>query len=144
MIRAKNLVWVGVLLLPALAFADKNESVDALKARLKTVSGGDHVVLCTKIAERQLDALDKAYTDGDLQNAQAALSDVVTFGLQAAQTARETGKKMKHTEIAMRRMSIRLEAIRRSLSVDDRPPVATAIEKLEAARSELLNQMFKK
>ncbi len=144
MIKLKNLVWLGMLLLPALAFADKNESVDALKARLKMTSGGDHVVLCTKIAERQLEAVDKAYTDGDLQNAQAALSDVVTYGVQAARSAGETGKKMKHTEIAMRRMSIRLEGIRRSLSVDDRPPVATAIEKLEAARTELLNQMFKK
>ncbi|MGI9102285.1 MAG: hypothetical protein ACR2IF_07545 [Terriglobales bacterium] len=140
----KKLSIVVLLLISALAFADKNESVDALKARLNTTSGGDHVVLCTKIAERQLDTLDKAYNDGDLRNAQAALSDVVTYGVRAAQVSRETGKKMKHTEIAMRRINIRLEAIRRSLSVDDRPAVTTAIQKLETARAELLNQMFKK
>ena len=51
---------------------------------------------------------------------------------------------MKQTEIAMRKMSRRLEAIRKTLEVDDRPPVGEAIQKLESARSELLNRMFRK
>jgi hypothetical protein len=37
-----------------------------------------------------------------------------------------------------------MESIRKTLEVDDRPAVAEAIQKIENARSELLNRMFRK
>jgi hypothetical protein len=140
----KKLLIVVLVLLSALALADKEEPVESLKARAEQAHPKDQVELCTRIAERQLDALDKAYNDGTVQEAQAALSDVVRYGVKAAQVSGETGKRMKNTEIAMRKMSLRLEAIRKTLDIDDRPPVGEAIQQLEAARTELLNRMFRK
>jgi hypothetical protein len=102
------------------------------------------VELLTEVAERQLQTADKAYSDGDVRQAQAALNDVTEYGVKAAQVSAQTGKKMKHTEIALRKISNRLEVIRKTLNVDDRPPVASAVEKLEQARTELLNRMFRK
>ena len=138
------LIVVLVLFSVALLADKKEESVESLKARAATAHPKDQVELCTKIAERQLDALDKAYNGGTVQEAQLALADVVTYGVKAAEVSGETGKRMKNTEIAMRKMSGRLEAIRRTLDVDDRPPVADAIQRLETARTELLNRMFRK
>jgi hypothetical protein len=139
----KPLIMVLVLL-SASALADKQESVEALKARAEKAHPKEQVELYTKIAERQLEALDKAYNGGAMQQAQAALADVVHYGVKAAQVSSQTGKRMKNTEIAMRKISTRLEAIRRTLDTDDRPPVGDAIQKLEAARTELLNRMFRK
>jgi competence protein ComGC len=140
----KKLLIVILILLSAAALADKQESVEALKARAEKAHPKEQVELYTKVAERQLDALDKAYNGGTVQQAQAALADVVNYGVKAAQVSSQTGKRMKNTEIAMRKMTMRLEAIRRTLDTDDRPPVGDAIQKLEAARTELLNRMFRK
>ncbi len=139
----KKVLIVVLVFLAALAWAEK-ESVDALKARAEKSHPKEQVELYTEIAERQLDALDKAYNGGTVQQAQSALADVVQYGVKAADLSGETRKKMKHTEIALRKMTGRLENIRKTLDVDDRPPVAEAIQKLEAARTELLNRMFSK
>jgi hypothetical protein len=141
----QKLLIIVVVLLSALAWAsDKLEPIESLKARADQAQPKDQVELFTHIAERQLDSLDKAYNGGTVQEARAALADVVTYGVRAAQASGATGKRMKQTEIAMRKISIRLEAIRKTLDLDDRPPVADAVQKLEAARSELLNRMFRK
>jgi hypothetical protein len=140
----KKLLIFALVLVSTVALADKPESVEALKERAQTANPKQQVELFTKIAERQVEVLDKAYNSGTVKQAQAALADVVEYGVKAAQVSSSTGKNMKHTEIAMRKMSTRLEAIRKTLDIDDRPPVGDAIQKLEAARSELLNRMFRK
>jgi hypothetical protein len=141
----KKLLIIVVVLLSALAWAsDKPESIESLKLRADQAQPKDQVELFIRIAELQVDALDKAYSGGTVREAQAALTDVVTYGVRAAQISSATGKRMKQTEIAMRKVSGRLEAIRKTLDLDDRPPLADAIQKLETARSELLNRMFRK
>ncbi|MBZ5511140.1 MAG: hypothetical protein LAN70_08205 [Acidobacteriia bacterium] len=141
----KKLWIIVVVLLSALAWAsDKQESIESLKARAGLAQPKDQVELFTRIAERQLDSLDQAYNGGTVREAQAALADVVTYGVKAAKVSSETGKRMKQTEIAMRKITGRLEAIRKTVEVDDRPPLADAVQRLETARSELLNRMFRK
>ena len=141
----KKLWIIVVVLLSALAWAsDKQESIESLKARTSQAQPKEQVELYTRIAERQLNAFDKAYNGGTVKEAQEALADVVTYGVKAAQVSSATGKRMKQTEIAMRKIAGRLEAIRKTLEVDDRPPLADAVQKLETARSELLNRMFRK
>jgi hypothetical protein len=140
----KKFFIIVIALLSAFALAsDKQESIETLKMRADSAQPRDRVELCIRVAERQLDALDKAYNDGTIQQAHAALADVLSYGVRAADLSGKTGKRMKQTEIALRKMAGRLEAIRKTLAVDDRPPVADAIQQLETARSELLNSMFK-
>ena len=141
----KKFLIIVVVLLSVLAWASgQQESIEALKARADQAQPKDQVDLFTHIAERQLDALDKAYNGGTVREAQAALADVVTYGVKAAQISSATGKRMKQTEIAMRKISGRLEAIRKTLDLDDRPLLAAAVQKLDTARNELLNRMFRK
>ncbi len=140
----KKLSLILILLLAPASWADKEDSVAALKARAEHSHPKEQVELFTEIAQHQLDALDKAYSGGTVQEAQSALADIVEYGVKAADLSGQTGKKMKHTEIALRKMTGRLENIRRTLDVDDRPPVAEAIQKLETARTQLLNRMFSK
>lgn len=141
----KKILIIALTLFSVIAVAaDKQESIESLKARAEQAPPKEQVDLFTRIAEHQLEALDRDYSGGNIPQARAALADVQSYGVKAAQTSVQTGKRMKKTEIALRKIAGRLEAIRKTLEVDDRPPVAAATQKLENARSELLNSMFKK
>ncbi len=140
----RKLFVLFVILLSIAALADKHESVDTLKTEAQRADAKKKIELYTKIAEQQLVTLDQAYSAGENQQARLALADVATYSVNAAQLAAESGKKMKHTEITLRKMSARLDAIRKNLDVDERPPVADAIQKMENARSALLDRMFRK
>jgi hypothetical protein len=140
----RRIAGIVVLLAVALgAAADKKGTLEQLKARAETAEGKHQIELMTEIAERQLKVTDEAYSAGNVDQAQAALADVVDFGVRAAKEATNTGKRMKQTEIALRKIADRLDGIGKSLEVDSRPPVVDAVGKLEAARNDLLFRMFK-
>src|SRR5690348_10589317 len=138
---------VAILLLlsatAAWSASDKKDTLEQLKARADTAAGKHEIELATEIADRQLKATDDAYTAGHIDQAQAALADVVKYGVRAAREATNTGKRMKQTEIALRKISDRLDAIAKSVELDSRPPVEEARRKLEGARNDLLFRMFK-
>jgi len=140
----KTLFLVTVMLAGVMSVARSQETVEAMKSRVEAASEKDQVELCARIAERQLEALDKAYNDGDLKKAETALRDVGIYGVKAADAARNTGKRMKQTEIAIRKMASRLDDIRKTLDIDQRPAVAEVVTQLERARTDLLNRMFRK
>lgn len=134
-----------LLLLPLAILADKQpETLESLKARANAAQGKQQVELLTKVAEQELKAANAAYAQGNAEQAQRLLAELVDYGTRAAKAASATGKRMKQTEIALRQIGDELEALRKSLDTDDRPPVADAIQKLEAARTNLLNTMFRK
>ncbi len=140
----RRIAGIVVLLAVALgAAADKKDTLEQLKARAETAEGKHQIELMTEIAERQLKVTDEAYSAGNVDRAQAALADVVDYGVRAAKEATNTGKRMKQTEIALRKIADRLDGIGKSVEVDSRPPVVDGVEKLEAARNDLLFRMFK-
>jgi hypothetical protein len=140
----RRIAGIVVLLAVALgAAADKKDTIEQLKARAETAEGKHQIELMTEIAERQLKVTDEAYSAGNVDRAQAALADVVDYGVRAAKEATNTGKRMKQTEIALRKIADRLDGIGKSVEVDSRPPVVDGVKKLEAARNDLLFRMFK-
>lgn len=119
-------------------------SVDDLKARLANARPEDRPNLCIQIAERQVAAADQLYTDGKVEEGQAAVQDVVSYSQQAGEAVRQTGHRVKNTEIALRKMARRLTDIKHTLPSDNQPPVQAAIDTLEKIRTDLLNSMFGK
>jgi hypothetical protein len=79
-----------------------------------------------------------------VDDARAAVADVVNFSDKASSAAIQSGKKLKHTEISVRRMASKLRDIKRSLAFEDQPPVQSAIDHLESLRTQLLSKMFGK
>jgi len=138
--------WAAAVLCSLLAIAaNANDlSVDQLKARLGSASIGDKPHICLQIAQQQLAEADKLYTAVEIENAQAALTDVVTFSELARDYSIQSHKHQKQTEIAVRLMTRKLNDIMRGLSHDDRPPVHNAIEHLQRVRDDLLSAMFPK
>ncbi|HEU5453545.1 MAG TPA: hypothetical protein VFU76_16225 [Terriglobales bacterium] len=139
---------IAVLLLlasVAAAAADKSETLDALKERVAAAKPGkDRIELCVKVAQREMKEADHLFDAGDTAKAQAAVQDIVTYGLRAIAEAKETRKRMKQTEIAVRKLTEHMNDLGKTLAYDDRAPVAAAVKKLDTARSDLLAAMFKR
>jgi hypothetical protein len=135
-------VVVLLLLLPFAVWGKKEESLDQLKQRVNAVQGSERVSLCLEIAKRQLSAADQLYSDGKVDDARAAVKDIASYSEMGGAAAIESGKKLKHAEIAVRKMSRKLSDIKRSLNFEDQQPVQDAVDRLEAVRTQLLTKMF--
>ena len=54
----------------------------------------------------------------------------------------KTGKHLKKTEIAMRKIVSHLGEMKHAATVEDQPTIQDAIDRLEKVRTDLLNRMF--
>jgi len=115
-----------------------------LHKRAESAPVGERPALYIDIAERQLRAADDLYSAGEVEDARAAVKDVVACAEKAHDTAVQSGKRLKPTEIALRKMSMKLRDIKRTLNYDDQPPVQTAAERLRSLADDLLSHMFGK
>ena len=127
-----------------LAFASKPETLQQLIARAESAKPEDRPALYVEIAERQLQTADELYTAGKVDDARAAVQDVVAYSEKAHDTAIQSGKKLKSTEIIFRKMAAKLRDIKRSLNFDDQAPVQAGADRLENLRTDLLTHMFGK
>jgi hypothetical protein len=125
-------------------FVPKELSLEQLKARVQNAKPDERANLCAQIAEREVDAADKLYTDGKVEEAEAAIRDVVSYSQQAGDAAGQTGHHLKNMEIAMRKMGHRLTDIKRGLPFENQAAVQAAVDTLEKIRTDLLNRMFGK
>ena len=126
------------------AFARKEETLEQLIARAESARLEDRPALYVEIAQRQVETADQLYIAGKVDAARAAINDVVTYSDNARDAAISSGKKVKHTEIAMRKMAAKLRDVKRNLTFDDQAPVQAAVDHLEQVRTELLAHMFGK
>ncbi len=141
--RTSAIVAALLVTLSMGAFARK-ETLEQLKARLARADTGQHIDLCLQIARMQLDNADKLYNDGKVDQARAALGEVISYSEQAGDAATKSGKKLKKAEIVVREMAKKLRDIKRTLNFEDQPPVQDAADRLENVRSKLLAAMFGK
>jgi hypothetical protein len=124
--------------------AAKEQTLEELKARVSSASVGDRPQLCLQIAEQQLDSADKLFTAFDSEKAQAALTDVITFSELARDYSLQSRKHQKQTEIAVRKMTRKLNDLKHLVSRDEQAAVQNAIDRLQRVRDDLLLAMFPK
>jgi hypothetical protein len=139
------LVFTVVLFaLAANCIAAKNETVAQLKTRFESARPEDRAELGIRIAQLQLRNADALYNKGNAEQARIAVEDIATYAEKARDAAEQTQKHLKNVEIDARKMADKLRDIKRTLSVDDQPPVEQAIRRLEDVRTTLLKTMFAK
>lgn len=131
-------VW---LLLTVLVQAEV-QTATTLKARADAAQGGERANLCLEYAHQELEGANALYTQGDVDKAEAAILEVVEYAHKAADAASTSGKRLKQTEIELRKIEHRMRDIGQSLNIDDRPPVDKAVQELEQLRADLLARMF--
>ncbi|HXZ31828.1 MAG TPA: hypothetical protein VEH30_06075 [Terriglobales bacterium] len=142
----RSCLWVVAIILTAVSvsFGTKEESLQDLIARANSAPVKDQPALYINIAERQLKSADELYDQGRVEEARAAVADVVTYSERAHDAAIQSGKRLKPTEMASRKMSHRLRDLKHTLNFEDQAPVQAAADRLEGLAQDLLAHMFGK
>jgi hypothetical protein len=144
MMRLRVSVLVLLVAASLAAFAGKDESLDQLIARAESARPEDRPALYLDIARQKAEAADKLYNAGNAEAGNAVLKDVVTFSKKATDASIDTGKKLKNTEIALRKMTEKFRDIKRTVAFEDQAPIQQTIDELEKMRTDLLSAMFGK
>lgn len=118
------------------------QTAATLKARADAAQGGERAILSLEYAHQQLEDANALYTQGDVDKAEAAIHEVVDYSRKAADAASTSGKRLKQTEIGLRKLEHRMRDIGQSLNIDDRLPVEKGVQELEQIRADLLARMF--
>jgi hypothetical protein len=130
---------VALLLLCAATSLFAHEELDALK---------DHAIkeneprLYAQVVRREIEVANGFYNTGDVDKAQVAIDELVSFTDKCVAAAQAKRSHLKDTELELSKASKRLDDIRKSLNFDDQPPVKAAVQKIEDARRTLLTLMF--
>jgi len=141
--RARLLRTSAVFLLaplPCLALA--GETLGELKAKAAKASGGEQAILCSRVAREDVELANQHFTDGKVAEGHAAVRDAVAYAEKARDAARNSKKKLKQTEMAIRKTARRLNDIGKTLAIDDRPAVEQAVKELQQIQDQLLEAMF--
>lgn len=131
-------------MLPGASVPGTQQTVEELKARVASASAGERPELCVEIAERELDAADKLYAAVETEKAQTLIGDVVSYSEQARDYSIQSHKHEKQIEIKVRRMTRKLNDIKRTVTREEQGPLDNAILHLQRVRDDLLIAMFPK
>jgi len=132
---------IAILLLLTLAALGEEKTVEQLKAEAER-AGPDQAKICAEVAERLVTVADKQFNDGESVKGQATVQEILQYATRAHDLVITTRKKMKETEIHLRRCRRALENMRRTLAAEDRPPVEAIEKKLEQFGQDVLDAMF--
>lgn len=140
-------IKVGAVLFFILAasvvfFAADQETLDQLIARANAAQPGQQPDLFLEIADREVKLAIESYKANKPEDGSAAVEKVVSYADKAHALVLQSGKKLPHTEIKIRRMSRSLRDLKQNVEAEDQPVVQAGIDKLESFRSELLKAMF--
>lgn len=134
-------VVIGAILACSTLLAGDEETLQELIAKAQTPSE-KQPELYAKVARRQVEVANDHFNQGDAAKAQAAVRDVVAYAQKALDSAKQGRKRLKQTDITLRKTSRRLADVARTLSFEERPPVTQAVEQIEEIRDQILDIMF--
>ena len=140
----RKYIVLFLVLAASLAVFSEEQTVPELIIRADAAPLDQQPELYTKIAERQLKNADHLYEQSKVEEAEACVKDIITYSEKATDTSVRSGKRLKNTEIALRKISSRLRDIQRTVNFDDQAPLKAAAERLEDLRTNLLSRMFSK
>jgi hypothetical protein len=140
----KRFAVLILLLLTASAacLGKREETDDQLLARAEAAPIEKQSDLFLELSEREMKTALESFSAGRNDEARSALQKMVEHCGRAHQAAIKSRKRLKHTEIKLRKISGRLRDVKMSIDLNSQPQVQAAIDRLEDFRTELLKAMF--
>ena len=135
---------IVVLAASLIVLARKDESIEEMKDRIDAARPEDRIALSIQIARKELDAIAEANKSNNSDAAHSAVADLLTYAGKASDTSLQTNKKLKDTEIALRKIAERLRDLKRGADFEEQAPLQDASERVENMRTQLLSRMFAK
>jgi hypothetical protein len=140
-----QVVIFAVLLVAGSGFAaEQDPALKQLVTRAESARVEDQPALYIEAARLELKSADRAYTSGSFDDARAGVKDLVTYSDRAHDASTRSGKRLKDTEIAMRKMAEKLRDMTRTVAFEEQGPLQAAADHLETLRTDLLSHMFAK
>ena len=133
---------VVLLVLGTMPLAAQQRNIDGLKEEADKAAGGHQARLCSELAQYLVGIANQEFTDGNVVQGQATVQDILKYAQKARDAAVKSRDKMKETEIRLRATQRQLEGVKRTLAVEDRPPLDAVEKKIEQFRQDLLDAMF--
>jgi hypothetical protein len=124
--------------------SEQDPALQQLVVRAESARIEDQPALYTEAARRELSSADKLYIAGRVDDARTAVQDLVTYSDKAHDASTHSGKRLKDTEIALRKMAEKLRDMKRAVSFEEQGPLQGASDHLENLRTDLLTHMFSK
>lgn len=143
--KRKIIIVCLALAFAAAALGDQppEQKIEKLKAEAAQAHDGHQADLHIEIAQREVELAAKRYEDGQGEQGRALMEEATGFAEKATAWSVESGKKLKRTEIKLRKMGEQMQEVRRSTEFENREPLDKMLQRIEHARTELLNRMFK-
>jgi hypothetical protein len=138
----RKLVATCILFTFAAAAAATQRSIDQMKVEAEKAEGGHQAKLCGELARQLVPIADQQFTEAHVEQAQSTVQEILKYASKARDASINSHGRMKETEIVLRETQRKLQELRRTLSVDDRPPLEEVEKKLEQFRQDILNEMF--
>jgi hypothetical protein len=135
-------IVIFVLSAGLFCFARQEETLPQLMAKADAASSGQQADLCMEVAEREVKLVIAAYKENKIDEGRDSLQQILKYADKGHSAAIQSGKRMKHTEIKLRQVALRLRDLRFNVDVDDQPLIQAAVDKLEDFRTEILKNMF--
>jgi hypothetical protein len=142
--RFRAVIFGMVLAVSTGVCAEQDQALQQLLARAESARIEDQPALYTEVARRELSSADRLYSAGQVDDARSAVKDLVTYSDKAHDASTHSGKRLKDTEIAMRKMAEKLRDMKRAVTFEEQGPLQTAADHLENLRTDLLSHMFRK
>jgi len=120
------------------------EKLAQLKAHAEKMHEQDRGRIYSDIARELTEIASQQFAENHPEMAQASVKESVSYAEKATDSAKMHSKKIKDTEISLRECARRLEEIRRSVILEEQPPLREAIVRIDQLRKQLLDHMFKK
>src|SRR5215469_4703709 len=136
----KTITIVVLLMLSTMLLAQR--SIDGLKEEADRATGGHQAKLSSELAQTLVGVADQQFTDGNADQGQATVQDILKYAQKARDAAVKSHDQLKQTEIRLRETQRRLDSLKRTSSVDDRPPLDNVEKQIEQFRQDLLDAMF--
>src|SRR5436305_3707937 len=140
--KTQRFRFIPVLLMLAVSAVAVQRNIEQMKAAAERASGGSQARQYAELAKYLVDVADQQFTQANVEQAQTTIQEVVNYCLKARDASLKSHGKMKETEILLRETQRRVEAVKRTLAAEDRPPLDQVEKKIEQYRQDLLDEMF--
>ena len=128
---------------PATPEEQSTARIEELKDKVAHDSERDICIDSAELVRELVEQFDRQMSAGKLGASQQILADIGTYADKAKEGATNSHHKLKQAELILHKSSRRLADIGQSLAVENRPAIAAAVQRIEAADDEILNQVFK-
>ncbi len=119
-------------------------ALQALTDKAEHAAQKEQVYLYAQLVRHHAEIAGSSLAAGDTQTGNHALSSLIAYAEALDSAFAHDAKKLKDAEILLRESAFRMKAAMLATAVEDRPAMAAALTKINAAEAKVMSAVFAK